>query len=95
MTIENDENFERSTICWIYDKTFVKGEVEVRDHCHITKNYKDVAHRDCYLNVSLNYKNPIVFQNLKNYDAYLILKELGKFELKTSFMLNRLKKYMS
>ena len=37
MTIENDENFERSTICWIYDKTFVKGEVEVRDHCHTTK----------------------------------------------------------
>ena len=35
----------------------------------------------------------MVFHNLKNYDSHLIMQELGKFDLKMNFILNRLEKY--
>ena len=63
MNKENDENFESSTKCWICDITFVKGEVEIRDQCHIKRNYRDAVHRDCDVSISLNCKNSIVFHN--------------------------------
>ena len=42
----------------------------------------------------LNYKIPIVFHNLKNYDSHLIMKELGKFNFKINVIPNELEKYM-
>ena len=47
------------------------------------------------INVKLNYKIPVVFQKLKNYDSYLIMKELGKFNLKINLIPNELGKCMS
>ena len=51
---KEDENFESSTKFWIWDNTFVEGDVEVRDHCHVTGKYRGAAHRDCNINVGLN-----------------------------------------
>ena len=82
MTKKDDEIFESSTKCWICNNAFVKEDVKVRDHCHITGKYSSAAHRDRNINVSLNYKIRIVFQNLKYYDIYLILHKLGKFDFK-------------
>ena len=42
----------------------------------------------------LNYKIPIVFHNLKNYDSHLIMKELGKFSFKINVIPNELEMYM-
>ena len=42
----------------------------------------------------LNYKIPIVFHNLKNYDSHLIMKELGKFSFKINVIPNELEKCM-
>ena len=36
-----------------------------------------------------------MFYNLKNYDSYLTMQELGKFSLKINLVPNRLEKYMS
>ena len=36
MTKEDDEDFESSTKCWIFDNAFVDDDIKVRDHCHIT-----------------------------------------------------------
>ena len=44
------------------------------------------------MNVSLNYKTPIVFHNLKNYDAHLILQELDKLDFKINVIPNGLEK---
>ena len=68
---------------------------KVRDNFHIVGKYKDSAQRDCNIKVSLNYKIPIVFRNLKNYVAHLIMRELVKFDFKFNVMLNRLEKYIS
>ena len=52
-------------------------------------------HRDCNINVKLNHKIPVVFHNLENYDSYLIMQELGKFNLKLNIIPNGLEKYIS
>ena len=56
MTEEDYKNFESSTKFWICDNTFVEGDITVRDHCHVTKKCRGATHRDCNINVRLNYK---------------------------------------
>ena len=82
MTTEGEENFERSTKCWICENTFIERCVKVRDQCHVTRKYRGASHRDCDINVSLNYKFSTVFHNLKNYDAHFIMQEFGIFNFK-------------
>ena len=68
MAKEDNEDFENSTKCWICDNDYIDNDVKVRDHCHILGNYRGSAHRDCNINVELNHKIPVAFQNLRNYD---------------------------
>ena len=42
----------------------------------------------CNINPKLNYIIPVVFHNLKHYDVYLVMKELGKFKLKINVIPN-------
>ena len=88
MTKEDNEDFENSTKCWIFDNDYGENDVKVIDHCNITGNYRGSAHRDCNMNVTLNHKIPAVFRNLKNYDSHPIMQELGKFNLKIIVILN-------
>ena len=65
ITIKEDyENFESSTEIWICDSNFVKGNFKVRDHCHVTEKLRRLAHRDCNIDVSLNFEIPVGFHNL-------------------------------
>ena len=49
MTIEDNEDFQNSTKCWICDNSYVDTDVKVRDHCHITgKN------GDCNINLRID-----------------------------------------
>ena len=88
---EDDEDFRSSTKCWIYDNDYVDNDPEVRDYFHITKKYTDT---DCYINLKIDYKIPVLFYNLKNYESHLIQK-LDKFCLKIKVIPNGLGKYMS
>ena len=36
MTEEDDGDFENSNKCWICVNVYVKGDIKVRDHYHIT-----------------------------------------------------------
>ena len=95
MTKEDNENFKNPTNCWICDNCYIDNDVKVRDHCHITRKYRGSSHRDCNINLKLNHKTHIVFHNLKIFDYYLIMQELGRFNLKISVIPNVLEKYMS
>ena len=57
--------------------------------------FRGSAHRDCYINVTLNHKILVVFRNLKNYDSHLIIQELDKFNLKINVTPYGFEKYMS
>ena len=95
ITKEDNEDFENSAKCWICDNDYIDTDVKVRDHCHITGKYKGSAHRDCNINIKLNHKIPVVFHKPKNYDLHLIMKDLGKFNLKIFVIPNELEKYIS
>lgn len=77
------------------DQTFVENDVKVKDHCHITGEYKDAAYRDHNFNASLNHEIPIAFHNLKNYDVHLIMQELGKLNFRIYVIPNGLEKFMA
>ena len=36
MTKQDDEDFESSTKCWIFDNDYADNDVKIRDFCHIT-----------------------------------------------------------
>ena len=88
MTKEDNEDCENSTKCWIYSNDYIDTDVKVRDHCHINGKYRNSGHRDCNINIKLNNKSLVAFQNLKNFDSRLIMQQLGKFSLKTSVIQN-------
>ena len=52
MTKEDNKDFKSSTKCWIYDNTYVDGDVKVIDHCHITGKYQNFVNRNCNINVN-------------------------------------------
>ena len=79
---EDNENFENSIKCWICDNDYVDNDVKVRDHWHIPGKYASSAHRDCNVNLKLNHKISVVFHNLKNFESYLTMQELGNSVLK-------------
>ena len=95
MSAEEEEKFQLSNICWICDKLFDVGDEKVRDHCHITGKYRGEAHFSCDPYCKLSNKVLVIFHNLRGYDSHLIIKEIGKFDVKVSVIPNRLEKYMA
>ena len=79
MTWVNERDFQNATKCHICARKF-RGE-KVRDHCHITGQYRGAAHRDCNLKWAISpekLKIPVIFHNLKGYDCHFIMQKLGK-----------------
>ena len=62
-TKQDNEYFKTSTKYWICDNDYVDNDVKERDHGHITGKFRVSAHRDCNINLKLNHKIPVVFQN--------------------------------
>ena len=76
-----EEEFQRSTHCWICDKKYSRDHKPVRDHCHITGKYRGSAHDSCNLKLQITaekIKTPVIFHNLKGYDSHLIMQEIGQ-----------------
>ena len=76
LTEEEEEEFQRSTHCWICNKKYKEDQKPVRDHCHITGKYRGSAHESCNLKLQISaqkIKIPIIFHNLKGYDNHLIM----------------------
>ena len=95
MTQEDNEDFENSTRCWVCDNYYIDSDVKLRDHYHVTGKYRGSSYRDRNINVKFNHKILVIFHNLKTYDSYLIMEELGKFSFKIIVIPNGLEKYMS
>ena len=94
MAAEEDENFERSNICWTCGK-LIDFDEKVRDHCHITSKYRGCVHWSCNIKLKISKKVPVIFHSLKGYDSRLIFKELSQFNCKMSVIPNGLENYTS
>ena len=78
MTAENEKNYKSSQDCWICTEKL--DATKVRDHCHITGNYRGAAHNKCDLNLKISKKLHIIFHNLEGDDGHIIFKELNNFD---------------
>ena len=88
MSAEDEERFQLSNIYWICDKLFDVGNDKVRDHFHVTGKCRDSAHWNCNINLKLSKKIPVIFHNLRGYYSHLIIKEIGKFDVKVLYQMD-------
>ena len=44
---EEEEQCQSSNTCWICEKFIDDDNEKVRDHCHVTGKFRDVAHWSC------------------------------------------------
>ena len=49
MIAKENERFELTNSCWIYDKLIDNTDNKGRGHCHITGKYTGAAHYSCNL----------------------------------------------
>lgn len=57
----------------------IMEQVKRTCQCHVTGRYRGSAHRDFNIKVKLNNEVLMIFYYLKNYDSYVIMEKLGKF----------------
>ena len=79
------KNSKKTNKCHICEKAYNKTDVRVRDHCHITGQYRGSAHQDCNLNFQITDKIPVIFHNLRGYDSHFIMQEIGEIVKKHTY----------
>ena len=95
MSEEEQKQFQLSNACWVCKNLIDNDDEKVRDHCHVTGEFKGVAHWSCNISLQLTKKVPVIFHNLRGYDSHLTFCELHKFDVKIDVILNGIKKYMA
>ena len=93
MTREDWLAFRTAETCHVCDKP-LEGD-SVRDHCHITGEYRGAVHNACNLKLRLNPSIPVVFHNLRGYDSHLLMQAISKVEGRVSCIPNNTEKYIS
>ncbi len=94
MTGKDWKAFNNATDCHICSEPL--GCDRVRDHCHVTGEFRGAAHNDCNLNYKFRPRIPVIFHNLRNYDSHLIMQGLGKLKGKPITAIpNNMEKYIS
>ena len=82
LTNNQQKQFNNANECYLCGCDFKADDVKVRDHDHLTGEYRGAAHNACNLNYGTgkleNYKIPVVFHNLKGYDSHFIVKALSE-----------------
>ena len=71
---------------------------KVRDHCHLTGKYRGAAHSECNFKLQIKPGTtciPVIFHNLKGYDAHLIIREIAKVFDKVSCIPLNFEKFIS
>ena len=95
MTSEDIKDFNESDKCWIYNNKYIKNDIRVRDHEHVTGKYRGSAHKMCNLKFRLSTKVPVIFHNLRGYDSHFIIQEIGKFYETINVIPTNTEKYLS
>ena len=92
MTEENEIDFQKATKCHICDQQYTDKDIRVKDHCHITGEFRGSAHQDCNLKLRIKpatIKIPILFHNLRGYDSHFIMQQIGEIAKKHVYKNNR------
>ena len=95
MTAKEEEIFQLSNKCWIWNKLFDLVDEKVRDYCHIFGKFRGAAHFSCNAILKITKKVPVIFHNLRGYDSHLMIKEISNFNVNIDVIPNALEKYMA
>ena len=78
MTEKDEDYYKINNICRFCEKNIESDKV--REHCHLTGNYRGPAHNTCNINVTQKQSNfiPFVFHNFSDYDCHMFFKRLVK-----------------
>ena len=76
MTDDDEEEFRNDNVCRFCEKEILSDKV--RDHCHLTGDYRSPARSKCNINVTQDQSNfiPFIFHNFSNYDWHMFFKKL-------------------
>ena len=69
-----------------------------KDYCHITGRYRGAAHNNCNVKLYINPKTtpiPIVFHNLRGYDAHHLMQEMTQLNKEVKCIANNMEKYIT
>ena len=92
-----NEKGYKEFVCMSCNKKINKFR-KVRDHCHVTGQFRGAAHSYC--NLKLQIKKdctpvPVLFHNLKNYDAHLLMQAVAAFCNELECIPKSIEKYIS
>lgn len=82
LTKEHEGNFQMVDKFHICGKSFLEKEIRERDHCQVTRRYRDSAHKTSNASFQLTNKTLFIFHNLRRYHGHLIMQEVDKFSEK-------------
>ena len=88
MTDEDEDAFQKAIKCHICDIKYTNKDIRVRDHCHITGEYRGSAHQECNLKLRISpdkIKIPVIFHNLRGYDSHFIMQQIGEIAKKHTY----------
>ena len=83
LTMQQQKDFDTCIQCPRCNATFNETtHKKVRDHCHITGNFRSALYHPCNSKLHLSRRTlPVIFHNFKCYDAHQIIKYgIGKFK---------------
>lgn len=68
--------FNSTIMCHICATNFSAADVKVKDHCHLSGQYRGAAHDFCNLKYQTSRIIPVIFHNLSGYDCHLLIKDI-------------------
>lgn len=78
LSAEEERSFQEAKVCYLCEKDLDEAN-KVRDHCHITGDYRGAAHKGCNINLNRKgYKIPVFAHNARGYDNKFILQKIGE-----------------
>ena len=103
MTDKDEQEFKTAEESHIRGQKYGNKDIRVRDHCHITGQFRGSTYQDCNLQLRINAKEfnkiPVIFHNLRGYDFHFIMQEIGSIgkerDLEINGIPNNMEKYMA
>ena len=89
--------FDGATESHICTNPFENEDDKVCDHCHFTGRFRGAAHSTRNLKYQISkkiYKLPVMFHNLRGYDAHIIMQGVRKHHGKLNVIPTNLEKYI-
>lgn len=87
------ETYKNAKFCYICSERLFDDRV--RDHCHLTGQFRGAAHSYCNIRFALPKFIPVFFHNLSGYDSHLFIKKLGEMNGSVKVIAKNKEKYIS